>query len=95
LVNRYDKYINLGGGHVEKKMFFQFRTSCVIGFMLSICNLLTLPHNTIFCILMTKHVALQSWCILAWWLFTRQVAIPTDHYQWGRGTIHPMERNLE
>jgi hypothetical protein len=40
LVKRSDKYINVGGGYVEKYMFFQVRISHVLPFIF-ICKLLT------------------------------------------------------
>jgi hypothetical protein len=46
LVNRWEKYINLGGGYVEKLMFFfQVRISHVLRFI-SVCDLFTdCPSN--------------------------------------------------
>jgi hypothetical protein len=37
LVKQWDKYINVGGGYVEKWMFFQVRISRVLRFI-SICD---------------------------------------------------------
>jgi hypothetical protein len=73
LVKRRDVCINVGGGYVEKLMFFQVRISHVLRFI-SICDrLLTLPRNDngVFAFVFAKLLCVTACrCVSAFMFFS-------------------------
>jgi hypothetical protein len=66
-VKRWEKRISVGGGCAKKYMFLsEFEYHMFYDLYPFVAYLLTLPHITIFCILVTKHIALQYPHIITW-----------------------------